>query len=374
MYKRIQHVLTTLLLSLIAITANANQTYCAKSFKGSKAGQSATTCDLSYTTTGTYSCTGSFPQTGIFTIRNNTPVTMALDYIRLQNNGTATSAVTISANTCGATLAPGASCSVTVSVASSGTYNQVLLVGVNSRQVVLTSPVITLTTGCSTSSGVSPRFTGAPLFCSLLSLANVGVMAGTPSITNTGNTVINGDLDLYPASATTGFTFSTPAGPGVVNGAVNLGNAAALQAQTDSTALNNCLLIPACTIADIGLDQAGKTFTNTGTNDVTVLCSGAISNSGVLTLSGDANSVFIFRSAAALTIGNGSSIVLTGGVKAANVFWTVGSGATLGTTAAFKGTIIANTAITLANNATILGRALAQTANVTFDTNTVTLP
>jgi hypothetical protein len=82
----------------------------------------------------------------------------------------------------------------------------------------------------------------------------------------------------------------------------------------------------------------------------------------------------IFQIASGLTVGTGASVVLSGGATAANVFWQVGSSATLGTTADFKGTILALTSISLATGAKLEGRVLAQHGAVTLDTNDVTIP
>ena len=70
----------------------------------------------------------------------------------------------------------------------------------------------------------------------------------------------------------------------------------------------------------------------------------------------------------------GRQVILSGGAQAANVFWQVGSSATLGTTSVFKGTIMADQSITLATGATLDGRALARSAAVTLDANVVTAP
>jgi hypothetical protein len=99
-------------------------------------------------------------------------------------------------------------------------------------------------------------------------------------------------------------------------------------------------------------------------------------SSGDLTLDaqGDANAVFIFQMASTLTTTAGRQVILSGGAKASNIFWQVGSSATLGTTSVFKGTIMADQAITLSTGATLDGRALARIAAVTMDSNTVSIP
>jgi len=92
-----------------------------------------------------------------------------------------------------------------------------------------------------------------------------------------------------------------------------------------------------------------------------------------VTLSGGANDVWIFQLATGLTVGNGAVVTLSGGAQAKNIFWQVGTQATLGTTADFKGIILSGTAIVMNTGATLNGRALAQTA-VTLQANTVTKP
>jgi hypothetical protein len=90
---------------------------------------------------------------------------------------------------------------------------------------------------------------------------------------------------------------------------------------------------------------------------------------------GDANAVWIFQMpSSTLTVGNARKVIPAGGAKASNIFWAVGSSATIGTTAAFKGNILAQIAITLSTGATLEGRALTQTAAVTLDSNVVTVP
>src|SRR5439155_26767124 len=89
---------------------------------------------------------------------------------------------------------------------------------------------------------------------------------------------------------------------------------------------------------------------------------------------GDANAVFIFQMASTLTTTSARQMILSGGAKAANVFWQVGSSATLGTGSVFKGNILALASITVTTGATVEGRLLARTAAVTLDSNVVGIP
>jgi hypothetical protein len=92
---------------------------------------------------------------------------------------------------------------------------------------------------------------------------------------------------------------------------------------------------------------------------------------------GDANAVFIIRSATSITTSDTSEVVLTHGAQAKNVYWTAGSAVTLGTSSIMKGTIIAGTAITLQTGSSLEGRALLQSASgakVSFDKSTIVLP
>lgn len=353
-----------LLLFLVAMAANADTARCFVPSKIKGVAPTAIPCDFTFTVIPTFACGVPFPESGVYTIRNNTPVTMRINYIRIKVNDAFPAADTaITANTCGAALAPGATCNITVTLNTAGPFSRILQIGVNSRQVELDSPVITPTLNCNIPSPPSPF-----LPCALNSTSTFAVLAGT-TITNTGPTVINGNLGLFPGTAVTGFP------PGVVNGVQHITDVAAAQAQADLTNLYNCLAAQPCGTTIGTADQAGVTLTATA--NVNVYCSGSsILDSGVLTLNGNgnANAVFIFQAGSSLTLNPGATIVLTNGAQARNVFWQVGSSATLGTTTAFQGTITAFSSITMNTGATMLGRALARNAAVTFDTNTVTVP
>lgn len=368
MFNQIRYgiVLLGLLLSFVTLSAHAGYASCIAK-KGTQ-GVTAALCDVSFTVIPTFACS-ILPQTGTYTIRNNTPVTVGINYIRIQNNDANPDAdVTISSTTCGASLASGASCNITVSLNAVGTFNRVLQIGVNTRQVELVSPIIT---GCTPSPTPPVPPAPSPSFsCALGTTSSFATLAGT-TITNTGPTVLNGDLGLSPGTAVVGFP------PGTVTGTQFINDATAATAQTDLTTLYDCLEGLVCPGPNVigTADQAGVTLTSAGVGAENVYCSGStINNSGVLTLSGDATSVFVFQAGSALNWNSGATIVLTGGVTAANVFWQVGSSATLDTFTTFQGTITALSSITMNTSATMLGRALARNAAVTFDNNIVTLP
>jgi len=359
--------LFSLSLCFMATSANADHPSCITPSK-SMGLQAVAPCDVTFTVIPTFVCSV-LPQTGVYTIMNNTPVAIGINYIRIQNNdANPASDITISSTTCGASLAAGASCNITVSINTVGVFNRVLQIGVDTRQVQLNSPIIT---GCTPSpTPPTPTPPAAAFTCALGTTSTFATLAGT-TITNTGPTVLNGDLGLSPGTAVTGFP------PGAVTGTQHITDGTAATAQGDLTTLYNCLAALTCPLAnDIGTtNQAGKTLTSAGPGTQNVFCSGTtINNNGVLTLNGDAASVFVFQAGSALNWNSGATIVLTGGLTAANVFWQVTSSAVLGTSTTFQGTIAALTSITMDTSSTMLGRALTRNAAVTFDANIITIP
>jgi hypothetical protein len=202
----------------------------------------------------------------------------------------------------------------------------------------------------------------APSTVGLGTAGGFAVLAGE-TITNTGPTTITGNVGLHPGSAVTGFASVT------LHGSQHVADGVALQAKNALvTAYNDAAgRTPATTVAtELGGQslKAGLYNSTAGTFGVT----------GTLTLDaeGDSHAVFIFQAASTLISAPGSSVSLINGATACNVFWQVGSSATLDTTTRFKGTIMALTSIALKTGATLEGRALASNGEVTMDSNVIT--
>jgi uncharacterized repeat protein (TIGR01451 family) len=194
--------------------------------------------------------------------------------------------------------------------------------------------------------------------------ANFAVLAGS-TVTSTGPTIINGDLGLSPGTSVTGFP------PGQVNGTIHAADSLALQAQADLTGAYRDAAASPVTAA-IPVELGGTTETP-GTYDS---AAGTFGITGTLTLDaqGNPDAVFIFQAASTLITAAASNVNLINGAQASNVFWVVGSSATLGTNSALQGNVLALTSITVTTGTTIDGRALALNGAVTLDTNTITAP
>ena len=203
--------------------------------------------------------------------------------------------------------------------------------------------------------------------CRLGTSANYSVL-GASTVTNTGPSVLNASLGLWPGTSITGFP------PGLVNapGTTETTTPAAQQAQSDLTAAY--------------VNAAGRPVNATTTADLAnlVLVGGVyagpskspLSLTGPLVLdgAGDPNSVFIFQTDSSLTTASSSTVTLINGAQECNVFWQVGSSATLGTSSVFAGNILALSSITVTTGVTVHGRALARNAAVTLDNDTFTTP
>ncbi len=210
---------------------------------------------------------------------------------------------------------------------------------------------------------VSPSRASATMVpLSLGTAVNYSVLGGT-GVTSTGNTVLNGDVGVGPASLVVGFP------PGVVNGSTHLGDSQAVQAQADfqSAYATAVALTPTGSFSG---DQNGKTFT-----PGVYSTAAAFSLTGTMTLDGqgNANSVFVFQVNAALNTAASSIVKLTDGAQASNVFWQVTGAVGTGATSSFSGTILADGAITLGAGASLSGGALSQ-GLVTLADNPITAP
>ncbi len=200
----------------------------------------------------------------------------------------------------------------------------------------------------------------------LLTASPFAILAGS-GITFAGavnSTTINGNIGTFPTTTITGI------GNAVLNGTNHAGDAVTQQAKLDLTAAY--LFAAAQTGAVTVPTELGST---TKTPGVYNSAAGTFGITGTLTLDaqGDPNAVFIFQAASTLITAASSNVVLINGAQAANVFWQVGSSATLGTSSHLEGTILALTSITATTSATVNGRLLARNGAVTLDTNTVTV-
>jgi len=223
------------------------------------------------------------------------------------------------------------------------------------------SSSLAVVSSASTITGSSPLAAVA-----LGSAANFAILAGT-AVTNTGASTVGGNLGVSTGTSVTGFP------PGSVTGAAFTGaSSAAGSAQTDLTAAFNDAAGRSVGAVTVSGNLGGMTLTPGLYKSTSSL---AIS-SGDLTLScqGNANGVFIFQIASSLTTTSGRQVVLSGGCQDKNIFWQVGSSATLGTTSVLHGTILAQSSITMNTGATLDGRALARSGDVTLAATTITLP
>jgi len=219
---------------------------------------------------------------------------------------------------------------------------------------------------------MSPAHAQAP---PLGTVAGFGVLAGS-AVTNTGASVIGSatqpaDVGVSPSGAITGLATFPILGPGTVFGTIHAADATAAQAQVDLTIAYNTLVGRTTTVDLTGQDLGGKTLVpGVYKFSSTAQLTGALTLNGL----GNSNSVFIFNIGSTLTTASASSVNTINGAQGGNVFWRVGSSATLGTTTSFAGDILAQASITLNTGATITcGAAWARSGAVTLDTNRITV-
>jgi hypothetical protein len=203
-----------------------------------------------------------------------------------------------------------------------------------------------------------------------LGTAQSFAVLGGSEVTNTGASVISGSVGVSPGTATTGFGSAV-----IINGTIQSGvGSLAGQAQNDLTTAYTAAANTACT-----RNLTGQDLGTVGTLTPGVYCfdsSAQLTGTLTLDLQGNPNALFIFKTASStLTTASGSSVVLInngGNTCPPNIFWQVGSSATIGTGTSFVGNILAQAAITLTTGASLRGRALARTAAVTLDNNAIT--
>lgn len=210
--------------------------------------------------------------------------------------------------------------------------------------------------------GMSHAAGPAPI--DLGSAAHFTILA-TATTTTTGGGIINGDVGLFPAG-------SQGIPPEQINGTIYNGGPIAAQAQSD---LNAAIIAASPAQLPGGINVGAELGGQTLVAGVYQSPSGAYDITSVdLTLHGSPDDVWVFQMASTLTVGVGRQIILTGGAQARNIFWQVGSSATLGTSAVFKGTIMAYSSITMNASSILDGRALAQVGAVTYNGNGGSLP
>lgn len=193
------------------------------------------------------------------------------------------------------------------------------------------------------------------------------VVLGGTTVTNTGPSVLNGDLGVSPGTAITGFP------PGTVNGVTHANDAVAAQAQSDLTNAYNVAAGQEVAPAD---DLSGTNVGNRILGPGAYRYNEAALMSGVLTLDaeGDPNAEFVFQIGSQLTTESASAVVLINGASPCNVYWQVGSSAVIGTATTFVGNVMALTSISLNTGANVIGRMLARNGQVSLDTNVLTKP
>lgn len=376
MYNKIQHGAVILSL-LVPFATQANQ--CRSNYTEGDA--SIVVCDAEFIRPPVFGALcATATMSAMYTVQNNTPASMKINYLRIKNNdgmsNAATAIIASPTNSCvvGGSIAPGSFCNVTVQLGplASGTFNRVLQVGIDTRQVEIDAPAITtvVDTGCTTPGptpppGFTPTIPGTPL-----ALFQSSILAYS-TVTNTGPTIVNGDLDLTPGSSVTGFPPGT-----IINGVQNINNTAATNTRTYASSYFTALNAQGCNYGPFGPTDLASLDVGSGAGILPagVYCfSSSASISTNVNLNGAAGSSYTFRIGSTLITSTGSTVTLTNGTPVLNdnINWAIGSSATLGTNSTLYGIIDALASITLNTGATLNGRAWALNGAVTLDSNQV---
>ena len=235
----------------------------------------------------------------------------------------------------------------------------------------ITQYTATITTGVKNVAGTplankyTWQFTTGQATINLGTAGTYGVLAGS-TVTNTGPTIIKGDLGVSPGTAVTGFP------PGTFTGVEHAGDAPAatakadlLAAYTDASTRLNANALPG--------DISGMTITpGLYSNSSSVML--GVGSNVTFDAQGDPGATFIIQMGSTLTTGVGSTMTLIGGTKATNIFWSVGSSATLGVNSTIVGNVLASASITAQTGAALNGRLLTNIAAVSLDSNNVAVP
>ena len=313
--------------------------------------------------------TGTTPPTVVSTDPINNATGVSLNKVIVANFSTAMNASTINSLTY--MLKQG-----TTAVAGTVSYSGVSASFTPSANLLPnTTYNATITTGAQNVSGnaiasnYNWSFTTAPAAgmpgVDLGTAGNFAILAGA-GVTNTGNTIVTGDLGTSPTGTVVGFP------PGIVVGSIHAANPTAAQAKVDLTTAYNDAQGRSTGAISLPGDLSGLTLApGLYVNSTSVMIS-----AGNLTIDaqGNPNAVFIFKMGSTLTTSPGTGVVLIGGAQAKNIYWSVGTSATLGTNSVFYGNILADQSISLNTGATLYGRALTRIASVTLQANIVTKP
>jgi len=311
---------------------------------------------------GTFTATMTNTATNTGTI---TPATATNTATRTTTNtatNTATNSATNTATNTG-TVTPLTATNTTTSTATSTDTSTPTMTATNTATNTTTNTATkTMTNTASYTPTITATAQTAQAAVNLNSAAHYAVLAYS-GITSTGSTTICGNIGLSPSTSASGAPVFLCTG-GFVTG-TNADNA-----QLDlTTAYNNAAgrLNPASISGDLGGLTLYPGLYNTA---------GGIGITGDLTLDaqGNTNAIFIFQIGTTLTTASGGNVILANGATAANIFWQVGSSCALGTTSSFVGTIMAHTTIAFNTGATLSGRALSETGQVTMQSNTITNP
>jgi hypothetical protein len=214
--------------------------------------------------------------------------------------------------------------------------------------------------------GGSPVLAAGQVPVGLGSAATFAVLAGKPGVTNSGSTVIGGNLGVHPGSRVTGFP------PGLVNGETHPSDAAAQGAKVDLVAAYDDAAgrTPAVVVADGVLGGSTLVPGVYTAGGVTLGLAGRLTLDG----QGDPNAVWIFQATSDLVTKASSSVALVNGGQACNVFWQVTGSASLGADSQFAGNILAQTSITLGSRVALSGRALARNGGVSLMNDAIAFP